>query len=203
LYDIDFDEIQEDTALRHELEEKAAQNGASYMHNWLSRLDPASAEEIHAHNVKRVIRAIEYNLQTGKMISEHNRQQHEKQSPYNFYYFVLHIDRAKLYDRIEKRIDKMLKEGLVEEVEGLRALGCKAGMTSMQGLGYKEILAYLNGEGTLEEAVYLLKRDTRHFAKRQLTWFRRERDVIWVDKEAFAEDETRICDYLIEKINEK
>ena len=197
LYDIDFTDTEDETGLRRELEEKAEEMGKEYMHEWLSKIDPESAEKIPAGNVKRVIRAIEYYLQTNKPISEHNREQRKKQSPYDFYYFVLNIDRKNLYDRIEKRIDLMLKDGLLEEVQRLKEAGVKSGMTSMQGLGYKEILSYLNGECSLEEAVYLIKRDTRHFAKRQLTWFRREEDVIWIDKEAFGEDDIKICDHLV------
>lgn len=200
LYDIDFSETAENLELRHELEEKSEKLGAKFMHDWLKEIDPASAEEIHANNKKRVIRAIEYYLQTKKPISGHNEEQRQKQSPYDFYYFVLNIDRKRLYERIEKRVDDMIGDGLVEEVAALKRQGCQSGMTSMQGLGYKEILSYLNGECTLSDAVYLIKRDTRHFAKRQLTWFRRERDVIWIDKEAFGEDDDKICDYLMKQI---
>ena len=202
LYDIDFTETENETGLRRELEQKAGEMGKEYMHAWLSKIDPESAEKIPAGNVKRVIRAIEYYLQTNKPISEHNREQRKKQSPYDFYYFVLNIDRKNLYERIEKRIDLMLKDGLLEEVQRLKEAGVKSGMTSMQGLGYKEILSYLNGECSLEQAVYLIKRDTRHFAKRQLTWFRREESVIWIDKEAFGEDDIKICDYLVSRLSD-
>ena len=203
LYDIDFTENDEDTALRARLEETAAAQGSEALYERLKIIDPESCESIHAHNVKRVIRAIEFYEKTGMKISEHNRQQRERTSPYNFAYFVLTDDRERLYGRIEARIDRMLEEGLVEEVAALAAAGCTREMVSMQGLGYKEILDYLDGKVTLEEAVYTLKRDTRHFAKRQLTWFRRERDVIWIDKKEFGYDDGQILKYIGEVLREK
>ena len=138
--------------------------------------------------MKRVIRALEFHRLTGRRISEHNEEQKGKESPYNFAYFVLNDERQRLYERIDARVDEMLEEGLLQEVEGLKAEGLCRGMVSMQGLGYKELLSYLDGECSLEEAVRILKRDTRHFAKRQLTWFRRERDVIWLDRQRFGDD---------------
>lgn len=181
LYDIAFEETEE-SAYRKELEQYAKINGAHALHEQLKEIDPVSYQEIHENNMKRVIRALEFYHDTGYPISKHNALEREKESPYNFAYFVLNDDRQKLYDRIELRIDQMLKEGLVEEVRSALAYGCTKEMVSMQGLGYKEIIPYLEGRCSLEDAVYILKRDTRHFAKRQLTWFRRERDVIWVDK---------------------
>lgn len=200
--DIDFTE-NEASPYRRKLEQLASEKGAEYLHDQLREVDPESAEAIHANNVKRVIRALEFYKMTGKKISRHNEEQRERTSPYEFAYFVLNDDRAKLYGRIEQRIDEMLEEGLVEEVSGLKEMGCHRGMVSMQGLGYKEILSYLDGECTLEEAVEILKRDTRHFAKRQLTWFRREREVVWVDKEQFAYDDRRILDYMLGILREK
>lgn len=203
LYDIDFTENEEDTEYRKELELLAKEKGAEYLHNMLRNVDEKAAEDIHANNVKRVIRALEFNKQTGQKISEHNEKERAKESPYDFCYFVLNDDRAKLYERIDRRIDEMLEEGLVEEVRALKEQGFTRNMVSMQGLGYKEILDYLNGECTLEEAVYILKRDTRHFAKRQITWFKRERDVIWVNKEDFHYQEEQILNYLIEQIRKE
>ena len=197
LYDIDFTENDEDTQLRRELEELAKQKGAQYLHMVLQECDPKSAEMIHANNVKRVIRAIEFYRQTGKPISEHNEQERGKESAYDSHYFVLTDVRDRLYANIDRRVDQMLEEGLVEEVKKLMEMGCKRESTAMQGLGYKEIIAYLLGEITLDEAVYLIKRDTRHFAKRQLTWFRREKDVIWVEKDQFAYDDEKMLQYMI------
>jgi tRNA dimethylallyltransferase len=182
LYDIDFEENGGDEGIRKELEERAEREGAGSLHRELEAVDPKAAEEIHENNVKRVIRALEYYRQTGKRISEHNEEQREKLSPYNQAYFVLTMDRGELYRRIDKRVDLMMEEGLLEEVKRFLEEGVPREAVSMQGLGYKEMVSYLLGECSLEEAVYVLKRDTRHFAKRQLTWFRRERDVIWVEK---------------------
>lgn len=203
LRDIDFTENEENTSIRRSLEELAKEKGAEYLHEMLKRVDAESAAAIHPNNIKRTIRALEYFRLTGEKISEHNEQERQKQEAYNSCYFVLNDDRACLYERIEKRIDEMLEEGLVEEVRGLKNRGCNRSMVSMQGLGYKEILSYLDGETTLEEAVYLLKRDTRHFAKRQLTWFRREPDVIWVDKDKFDYDESAILNFMLQEIRKK
>lgn len=207
LYDIDFTENDEDTALRKGLEEIAKTQGCEALYGRLKEVDPESCEIIHPNNVKRVIRAIEFYEKTGMKISEHNKTQRLNSSPYNFAYFVLNEDRAKLYRKIEQRVDAMMEQGLVEEVSRLAAAGCTRDMVSMQGLGYKEILDYLDGKTTLEEAVYLIKRDTRHFAKRQLTWFRRERDVVWVEKPGADFDENQIqnliMEYMITVLREK
>ncbi|HAT89958.1 MAG TPA: tRNA (adenosine(37)-N6)-dimethylallyltransferase MiaA [Roseburia sp.] len=203
LYDIDFTKQQCDETYREKLEALAKERGAEYLHGMLREVDPASAEAIHANNIKRVIRALEFYHLSGKKISEHNETERQKQSPYNFAYFVLTDERAKLYDRIDRRVDAMVEAGLVDEVKKLKATGCSRKMVSMQGLGYKEILAYLDGEYTLEEAIYIIKRETRHFAKRQLTWFKRERDVIWLDKQAFGYDDAAILANMISILEEK
>lgn len=200
LYDIDFTHNDEDTSLRIKLEEIARTQGNEALYEQLKQIDPESCETIHANNVKRVIRAIEFYRKTGKKISQHNKEQHENVSPYNFVYFVLNDERAMLYEKIDRRVDEMLEQGLVAEVENLKAMGCTRNLVSMQGLGYKEILDYLNGDCSLEKAVYLIKRDTRHFAKRQLTWFRREKEVTWVDKQSFDYDSQRILNYMLEKL---
>ena len=203
LYDIDFTEQQCDETYRRQLEDLAREHGAEYLHGILREVDPASAEAIHANNIKRVIRALEFYHLSGKKISEHNETERQKQSPYNFAYFVLTDECAKLYERIDRRVDAMVEAGLVDEVKKLKAMGCSRKMVSMQGLGYKEILAYLDGEYTLEEAIYIIKRETRHFAKRQLTWFKRERDVIWLDKQAFGYDDAAILANMISILEEK
>ena len=203
LYDIDFTENDEDTEYRKELEKLAKEKGADSLHDMLKEVDPASAESIHANNVKRVIRALEFYKLTGQKISEHNERERGKESPYEFCYFVLNDDRQLLYDRIDLRIDKMLEDGLLEEVTALKNKGYTKDMVAMQGLGYKEILDYLNGACTLEEAIYILKRDTRHFAKRQLTWFRREREVIWVDKNNYDHDEEKILEVMLSYVKER
>ena len=203
LYDIDFTESNEDLSYRQELEELANIHGVEYVHSMLREVDPVSAESIHANNLKRVIRALEFYKQTGEKISDHNEKERAKESPYDFCYFVLNDDRERLYNRIDLRIDQMLEEGLVSEVTALKNKGYTKDMVSMQGLGYKEILDYLNGECTLEEAIYILKRDTRHFAKRHLTWFRRERAVIWINKQDYNHDEKEILQKIIDTIEER
>lgn len=202
LYDIDFKDNNDD-GYRDILEEKYQKEGAEALYKLLKEIDPVSAENIHMNNVKRVIRAIEYYHQTGTCISAHNEQERLKQTPYNAAYFVLNCDRSKLYDRIEKRIDIMIENGLIDEVKMLvDKYKLNSDMVSMQGLGYKEILAYLEGRYTLEEALYILKRDTRHFAKRQLTWFRRERDVIWIDKDSLITQKEQL-DFILSVLNSK
>lgn len=203
LYDIDFTEANEDGEYRQKLRRTADEQGPEALHQMLEAVDPESAKQIHANNVKRVIRALEYYKETGKPISEHNETERKKESPYQFCYFVLNDDREHLYERIDKRVDQMLNDGLVDEVRALKKRGLNKDMVSMKGLGYKEILGYLNGEYSYEEAVRILKRDTRHFAKRQITWFKRERDVIWFNKPDFAYDENKIRESMVKIIRER
>lgn len=202
LYDIDFTENGEDTSIRMELEKLGQERGTEFLHNLLRDIDPDSADEIHENNMKRVIRAIEYYRQTGERISEHNKRERQKKSPYDFLYYVVNTDRTRLYERIDRRVDLMLEQGLVEEVMHLKDMGLTRDMVSMQGLGYKEILDYLQGIYTLEEAIYILKRDTRHFAKRQITWFKRERDVRWLDLPDFNNDLDQMLIKMLQDINE-
>lgn len=203
LYDIDFTENEGDSVYREKLETLAKEKGAAYLHGQLAMVDPKSAEEIHANNIKRVIRALEFYHQTGQKISEHNERERQKESPYQFCYFVLNDRRECLYERIDQRVDQMIRNGLVQEVQTLKERGCTKQMVSMQGLGYKEIFSYLEGDCSLEEAVYIIKRDTRHFAKRQLTWFKRERDVIWVQKDELNYDDEKLLQSLLESIKER
>lgn len=200
LYDIDFTENGGDHAYRRKLEETAKIKGARYLHDQLAEVDEKAAREIHAHNVKRVIRALEYFEQTGQPISEHNQCERQKNSPYCFAYFVLNEERKKLYERINLRVDQMMAEGLEEEVRRLKEQGFTRDMVSMQGLGYKEMLDYLDGQISLDEAVSIIKRDTRHFAKRQITWFKRERDVIWIEKEEYHHNEKEILEKMISEL---
>lgn len=202
LRDIDFTENEENAEYRRQLEELAAREGCQALHDMLREVDPASAEMIHAHNIKRAIRALEFYHLTGEKISEHNEREAERQSPYRYCYFVLNDDREKLYQRIEERVDGMLEAGLVEEVRRLMEQGCQRDMVSMQGLGYKELLDYLAGDITLEEAVHRIKQGTRHFAKRQLTWFRRERDVIWLNKPDYGYDEAAILAAMLQHLRD-
>jgi len=203
LYDIDFTAMAGNEEYRRELEEIAKEQGKVRLHEMLSQVDPVSAKQIHINNQKRVIRALEFYHKTGEPISEHNEIERSKTSPYRFAYFVLNDRRENLYKRINLRVDQMLDAGLVREVRFLKEKGYTRDMISMQGLGYKEILAYLDGECTLDGAVYTIKRDTRHFAKRQLTWFKRERDVIWIDKDELDYNNEKILDKMLELLYEK
>ena len=203
LNDIDFTQIDENTQFREEMERLAAEQGAEVLHERLRAVNPESAEAIHANNVKRVIRALEYYQQTGQKISEHNEAEREKESAYNSAYFVLTDDRKILYDRIDQRVDLMMQEGLLEEVNALRLRGLKRESVAMQGLGYKELFGYFEGEYPLEEAVRIIKRDTRHFAKRQLTWFRRERDVIWLDKSEIGREDAQLIQQMLTVLKKK
>lgn len=202
LYGIEFDEHETDYAYRQELEEFEKKYGAEALHERLKKVDERSAEIIHANNVKRVIRALEYYKQTKEPISKHNMAQHEKESPYCFTYFVLNRNREELYRRIDQRVDLMIERGLVEEVRGLLERGYSRNLVSMQGLGYKEIAASLDGEMTLGEAVEKIKRETRHFAKRQITWFKREKDVTWITMEQYS-NKQELLETLLTILEEK
>lgn len=203
LNDIDFTEQESDSAYRKELEALAEEHGNQYLHDQLKEVDPESAEAIHPNNRKRVIRALEFYQETGRKISEHNAKEQMRTSPYNFAYFVLNDERSHLYKRIDARVDKMIEDGLEAEVRRLKEMGCTKDMVAMQGIGYKEMLSYLDGSYSLEEAVYIIKRETRHFAKRQITWFKRERDVIWLNKNEFDYKNEAILAYMIKILKEK
>mgnify|MGYP002619485617 CR=1 FL=1 len=184
------------------LTELAKENGKEYLYEILKEVDPEYAQIVHFNNVKRVIRALEYHKETGHKLSEHNKEQRQKDSPYNFAYFVLYHDREVLYDRINRRVDLMMEDGLLEEVKGLIEEGYTKDLVSMQGLGYKEFFDYFDGEMSLEETVDKVKRDTRRFAKRQLTWFRREKEVVWLNKKEY-EQEKNLLDSVLNIIKEK
>ena len=204
LYDIDFTENDGDESYRRELEKKASdEQGALELYEMLRNTDPKSAQEIHPHNIKRIIRALEFYRQTGKKISEHNETQRQKESPYNYAYFVLNDERSRLYERIDRRVDLMMEQGLLEEVRALRERGVRKDSTAMQGLGYKELYAYLDGEYPLDEAVRIIKRDTRHFAKRQITWFKREKNVVWADRSVIGQDDEKLADYMLDCLRDR
>lgn len=204
LYDIDFKEENDiDTSIRDFLQNFADENGKEALHDRLKEVDPESAEVIPPGNIKRVIRALEFYETHHEKISLHNKEQKEKESPYDYAFFVLTDERALLYERIDKRVDIMVNKGLTDEVLSLRNEGLTRNHISMQGLGYKEILAYLDGEITLDEAIYILKRDTRHFAKRQITWFKREKDVKWINKSDFNHNDESVFKEMINYLKSK
>ena len=200
LYDVDFEETEVDMEYRKELEELTKKNGNEYVHKMLEEVDPEYAAGIHPNNIKRVIRALEFYHENNIPLSEHNAEQKENESPYNFAYYVLNDDRDVLYDRINKRVDLMFEKGLVDEVKGL---GLDNSNQSMQGIGYKEVLEYLNGQLSLEEAKELIKKNTRHFAKRQLTWFRHEKVVQMIDYRDFDRDVDKVLAFMLKDLEEK
>ena len=205
LKDLEFDLSDNPNPLRAELAERAEKEGVDKLHEQLKSLDPSAAERIHPNNKKRLIRALEFCLTSGHPISELNREQSDKESPYRILYLVLDLPRDQLYSRIDKRVEFMLKNGLIEEVRRLRQEGVPAGSTAMQGIGYKEILMYLDGALSLQEAEEKMRLGSRHYAKRQLTWFRREKDAVWIDKSLFENEEalldelTRRCTVFLSK----
>lgn len=199
IYDINFDKEDDNGSIRKVLEEEYDKMGADFMYEKLKKIDSISADNIHKNNKKRIIRAIEYFLINNALISEHNELQRKKTSPYDFKFFVLNPKRDILYDRINKRVDKMVEKGLVDEVKSLIESGLSIDNISMQGIGYKEIVEYLEGNIPLDKAVENIKQNTRHMAKRQVTWFKRERDVIYIDPFEFENNE-KIVDYMVEKI---
>jgi len=181
LYNINYSETVSDWELRDQLKKESEEKGNEYLHKRLEDIDPEAAKRIHPNDIKRVIRAIEVYKFTNKPISYHQEISRQLPPKYRYIPIGLNIDREILYERINQRVDIMLEKGLVEEVKKLVEMGCDKNTIAMQAIGYKEILRYLRGETNLDEAVYVIKRDSRHYAKRQLTWFRRNQDIHWID----------------------
>lgn len=177
--------------------------GNTVLHRMLEEVDKESAENIHPNNVKRVIRALEYFRETGSKISSHNKIQRQKESPYNFVYFVLNDDRKKLYEKIDARVERMFQKGLIDEIKKLIDCGLKKESTAMNGIGYKELFDYYEGKASLEQTIELIKQHTRHFAKRQLTWFKRERDVLWINYPDYDNSKEKILKAMLEKLQER
>lgn len=197
----DFTNAGKDEEYRKHLLDLADKHGKEYIHNMLEEIDPESFKKLYPNDLKRVIRALEVYKVTGETISKfnENNQNTSENSPYNLHYYVLNMDRSKLYERIDKRVDLMLQEGLIEEVKLLQKMGCQPDMQSMKGIGYKEILYYLDKRISLDEAIYLIKKGSRNYAKRQLTWFRKDKRAVWLDKDMLNEDE--IIDIIVKEIN--
>ena len=189
IYDINFNEYGDDSNVRKKYEAMAETIGKSELHKKLALVDREYADSVSENNVKKVVRALTFFEMTGEKLSEHNKRERERRSPFDFAYFVLTMDRKKLYERIDKRVDLMFDMGLVDEVKALMAKGYDKSLVSMQGIGYKEVIDYLNGKTSLEECIDIIKRDTRHFAKRQLTWFKREKVATYIDKDEFVSED--------------
>lgn len=184
---VDFDKDDENHEIRKELEALAEKEGVEAVHNILKEIDAETAEKYHPNNLRRVIRAIEFYRVTGKTISDHAKE--EKASPYDVVYFCIDWDREVLYDRINKRVDIMVEDGLVEEVKLLLEKGYDKNSTAMQGIGYKEFYGYLKGERTLEDTLDEIKQSSRRYAKRQLTWFRRNKNIHWLTPSEHIKDD--------------
>ena len=199
LYDVEFDDTDEDDGTRQKLWHLLDEHGSSYVHKMLEDADPEAAQHIHENDHKRMIRALEYHIQTGERISEHNSDCAAGASPYDFCYFFMEDERSRIYERIDRRVDEMMSAGLVDEIKNLMKKGLNAENISMQGLGYKEIIAFLNGKCSLEDAVYRIKRDSRHFAKRQITWSKREKDIIRIN----IGEEKDVLDVMIKELEKK
>lgn len=202
LNDIDFTENEDDKSYRGQLWEIAQKEGNEALFSMLEKIDPDAADSIHKNNVKRMIRALEYYHLTGECISKHNEIEREKNSAYNSLFFVITDERNRMYERIDQRVEKMIHDGLVNEVQKLKEMGLTKDSVSMKGLGYKEILEYLDNSCSLEEAIYTIKRDTRHFAKRQLTWFKREKEVIWLSREKYGTEDEGLLNEILKHFAE-
>lgn len=191
-----------DEEYRKHMECIAREKGVQYVHDMLKEADPDSAQSIHPNNIKRVIRALEYYHASGERISEHNKRTQNEQSPYDSVRIYFTRERKNLYERIDRRVDIMISEGLEAEVRALLQGGISRDTTAMQALGYKEIADALEGSITMDEAVELIKRDSRRYAKRQLTWFKRDSEGIWVNLDEFDTPEAaadRCMDILAER----
>ncbi|MDB2150303.1 tRNA (adenosine(37)-N6)-dimethylallyltransferase MiaA [Clostridium butyricum] len=184
-----FTEAEKDEEYRLYLEKLSEEKGNDFVHEMLKEIDPVSYKEIHANNRKRVIRALEVYKLTKKPFSSFNAGEDFYKSDYDVYYYVLTMNRDKLYERINKRVDIMIEKGLLEECIKLKKMGYTSDMQSMQGIGYKEILYYLENKISFEDAVNMIKQGSRNYAKRQLTWFRRDKRCIFLDKDVMSEDE--------------
>ncbi|OFI07758.1 tRNA dimethylallyltransferase [Clostridium acetireducens DSM 10703] len=195
-----FTEAEQDEKYRDYLQNLAKVKGKEYVHSLLKDVDVESYNRLYPNDLKRVIRALEVYKLTGKTISEYNKENDIYDIPYKIYYFILNMERSKLYERINKRVDIMLEKGLIEEVKKLKNMGCTADMQSMKGIGYKEILNYLDGDINLDRAIYLIKKGSRNYAKRQLTWFRKDKRAIWINKDNFENDNC-IVEEIIKKVD--
>lgn len=204
IYNYDFTDADRDEKYREYLTKLSEDKGKEYVHSLLKDIDEKSYEKLYPNDLKRVVRALEVYKITGKSISEYTKENEKKlyDIPYNVNYFVLNMNREVLYERINKRVDIMMGKGLIEEVKKLESMGYTPDMQSMKGIGYKEVLFYLNGDISLDEAIYLIKKGSRNYAKRQLTWFRKDKRSIWIDKYKYTFEE-EIVDKIIKMVKDK
>jgi len=196
IYNYTFADTNKDEEYREYLTRLASTKGNEYVHSLLSEIDAQSYNKLYPNDLKRVIRALEVYKVSGKPMSEFAKEQDTLDIPYNVHYFVLNMDRQKLYSRINKRVDIMIKIGLIDEVIKLKEMGYNSDMQSMKGIGYKEIMYYLNNEISLVEAIEMIKKGSRNYAKRQLTWFRKDQRVNWINSDDFKNDD-EIVEYIL------
>lgn len=178
--DVDFEDEQVDENLRKELWDLAKEKGSDFMWEMLKQIDPVSAERIHQNNTVRVIRAIEFFKTTGIPISHHQEMTKQKESRYAPYIIAIEHDREKLYERINMRVDIMMQNGLLDEVRSLIKMGYRKSLNSMKGIGYKEVMDYLDGNMTYDELCEMIKQMSRRYAKRQITWFKKDSRTVWI-----------------------
>ena len=200
IYNYSFADTNKDEEYREYLTKLAEVEGKEYVHGLLKDIDEESYNKLYPNDLKRVIRALEVYKVSGKPMSEFAAEQNILDIPYNVYYFVLNMDRKKLYSRINLRVDIMMKNNLIDEVIKLKEMGYNADMQSMKGIGYKEVLYYLNGEISLNEAVEMIKQGSRNYAKRQLTWFRKDPRVNWINKDDFN-SENEIVEHIVSQLH--
>ncbi len=204
VYPLDFTDAKEDQELRDKLYRVVDKKGNLFLHQKLMKVDPVTGKKVHPNDVKRIVRAMEIYHLTGKPMSEYRQNLKNAEIPYELAMIGLTMDRSKLYDRINRRVDEMIQKGLVYEVQELLNKGYGKDLISMQGLGYKELIEYIEGKSSLEEAVEIIKRDTRRFAKRQLTWFRKDKRIYWIDIEDFPDEDSlkaHLFHHIIEKLS--
>ncbi|TYP48686.1 tRNA (adenosine(37)-N6)-dimethylallyltransferase MiaA [Thermosediminibacter litoriperuensis] len=200
-YNYTFCNFEKDEDLRLQLRSEAEKYGNEFLYDKLKQVDPKAAEKIHPNNLRRIIRALEVYIKTGVPFSYFEELTKKQESPYDLLIFGLTRPREELYERINKRVLLMIEKGFVDEVKRLLEMGYSKDLNSMQGLGYRQIIDYLEGRTTFEEAIYLISRDTRRYAKRQYTWFRKDKNIIWLD--VSREGEGKIIENIVKSVEGK
>ncbi len=202
VYDLNFTRVASNDHIRDRLEKELEDYGNQHLLDKLEKVDPKSAQRIHLNDARRIIRALEIYEVTGKPMSEHNKDFRKTNNEYDLTMIALNRDRQDLYESINARVDMMMERGLIEEVQGILDMGYDKNLVSMQGIGYKEIIMYLDGEISLERAVELIKQGSRNYAKRQLTWFKRDDRIRWFDLDAYPDFKSlkeEVIEYVIQR----
>lgn len=200
VYDLNFTKVEANYELRENLEKEALEFGNEFIHSKLKKIDPESASKIHHNDLKRVIRALEIYEESGQTMTDFNKDFRRENQDYNLAMIGLTMDRTKLYERINKRVDLMMEDGLLDEVKSIMDRGYSKDLVALQGIGYKELILYLEGECSLEESVELIKKKSRNYAKRQLTWFRKDKRIIWFNKDEYSSEE-ELSDAVIQRLD--